>query len=359
MGGLMSRRMDEMSESSRRQLETQMQIRNNAKDLSNMWAELNTWEDEIKSKDRKLRSGEEADDSKGFYDLLDDDGDLLTDVNPEVLKEEELSEHAKNVSKKFVEQNAEALAQKKMDEERIKPKTYQEYNKWDAFDVDEELKKMDEKERKANLEKAKKEQLDRRQKDAERRRRKKDKKEDAKDMKEEGNEAFKKGDYEEALDCYTLSLAADPAFQTYCNRAMVLLKMHRPADAEADADKAIRLNPKFTKAYMRRGAAREDQEKFQEALEDYLHAKTLEPLNKETRKMVKRVQCKLGLAEEEEEDKESVDPYTVMAVETVEYGSDSDYEDSSEPSAAVVVEEKSTEVDSAVQAREMPAHLKK
>ena len=64
------------------------------------------------------------------------------------------------VSTKFVSENAEALAAK--EQARIKPKTYQapvslgnetahntscvpqEYNKWDAFDVDAQLKALDE-----------------------------------------------------------------------------------------------------------------------------------------------------------------------------------------------------------------------
>ena len=88
----------------------------------------------------------------------------------------------------------------------------------------------------------------------EKRKKTKNKKEEAVDLKDEGNQAFKQGDLQEALDCYTLSLAADASvFQTYCNRAMVLLKLDRPVDAQADAEKSIKLAPKFTKGYMRRG----------------------------------------------------------------------------------------------------------
>lgn len=330
---------------------TQMQIRNNAKDLQELWADLNEWEDEMKAKDKKLIDGEDAGGSTGFFDLLDDDGDLLMDINPEVMQGEELKEHATKVSRKFVEENQEALAAK---EQRIKPKTYQEYNKWDKFNVDEQLKIFDEKERKEKQEREKKAALDSRRKEAEKRRKKKDKKELALDLKEEGNDAFKKGDFQEALDCYTLSLAENAlSFQTFCNRAMVLLKLDRAADAEADGDKAIKLNPKFTKAYMRRGAAREAQGKLKEALEDYEHAKVLEPANKETRKMIRHVKNALGM--EVEEEVEKIDPYEEATVEVVEYGSDSDY-DLVETSTE---EPKSNEVQHTVEAREMPAHLKR
>merc|ERR1711959_262581 len=135
-------------------------------------------------------------------DLMDEDVDNLMDVNPEVLGEDELKEHAATVSRKFVEQNQEALAAK--NEQRIKPKTYQEYNKWDAFDVDDQLKAFDEQERKENLEAKKSVQMEQRKREQALKRKKKSKKEQAVDLKEEGNEAFKKGDYQEALDCYTL-----------------------------------------------------------------------------------------------------------------------------------------------------------
>merc|ERR1711907_807440 len=97
--------------------------------------------------------------------------------------EAELQEHAKTVSQKFVEENKEALAQKHQDEQRIKPKTYQEYNKWDAFDVDAQLKALDERERKEKQEQEKQKALEARRKAAEKRRKKKDKKEEAVDLK--------------------------------------------------------------------------------------------------------------------------------------------------------------------------------
>merc|ERR1719197_1671571 len=131
--------------------------------MQDMFTDLNAWEDEMKLKDRKLIDGEEADDSTGFFDLLDDGEDHLKDVNSTVMSEEELKDHAKYISEKFVSDNREALAAKAMQEAeekqaRIKPKTYQEYNKWDAFDVDEQLKILDAKEReekaKADKEKA-------------------------------------------------------------------------------------------------------------------------------------------------------------------------------------------------------------
>jgi len=247
-------------------------------------------------------------------------------------------------------------------EERIKPKTYQEYNKWDAFDVDEQLKQLDAQERGEKAKADKEKALQDRKAALEKRRRVKNKKEEAVELKEEGNAAFKKGDLEEALDCYTLSLAADASvFQTYCNRAMVLLKLERAADAQADAEKAIKLAPKFTKGYMRRGAAFEAQGKMDDALADYEQVKRLEPLNKETRKLIRRVKVSLGLEEAEEEEEEATDardPYEEVAVDAADYGSDSDYEEV-QGSQGQEEEEEAAVQEEALQAREMPAHLKK
>ena len=52
-----------------------------------------------------------------------------------MLGEAELQEHAKSTAEKFLHQ------------QRIRPKTYQEYNEWDKFNVDEQLKAFDETER--------------------------------------------------------------------------------------------------------------------------------------------------------------------------------------------------------------------
>jgi len=102
---------------------------------------------------------------------------------------------------------------------------------------------------------------------------------------------------------------------------------------------------------------------LKEALEDYEHVKCLEPLNKETRKMIHRVKVGLGLAEEIVElEEEKKDPYTTMEIAAVDYGSDSDYEvEEGSASNVLKVEEPEEEevIEEAIQAREMPAHLKK
>lgn len=305
---------------------TQMQIRNNAQEMNSFFADLNEWQDQIKHKDQRLRDGEEAD-GPGFYELLDDDADLLQDVNPEVLDEEELKEHAKATAEKF------------LDQQRIKPKTYQEYNDWDKFNVDEQLKAFDEKERQEAMLQKKKDALKRQKQKNEERLAKRDEKQEAEDLKEEGNDAFRQGNLEEALEAYTLSILANPKlFSSYSNRSAVLHKLGRHADAEQDAEKAIELNKRFTKGYLRRGAAREAQGKMEEALKDFSHALTLEPCNRETKKQVRRVKKALGMPVEETEE-EAAEEVPLTKITIVDYGSDDDYDDPNQQHSAKKVEQ--------------------
>lgn len=76
--------------------------------------------------------------------------------------------------------------------------------------------------------------------------------------KERGNAAFSLGAYQEAAAHYTASLEADPSLRTQfvaqvvCNRAACALKLGRPQDGLADAERAIELDAGYAKAYVRR-----------------------------------------------------------------------------------------------------------
>eukprot|EP00798_Chlamydomonas_sp_ICE-L_P013753 gene13753-19657_t len=70
-----------------------------------------------------------------------------------------------------------------------------------------------------------------------------------------GNEHFKKGEMEEAVACYGRSIEATPAAAAYANRALVLLKLQRAAEAEADCRVALKLEPGYDKAENRLASA--------------------------------------------------------------------------------------------------------
>mmetsp|Transcript_53414 Transcript_53414/g.134171 ORF Transcript_53414/g.134171 Transcript_53414/m.134171 type:complete len:520 (-) Transcript_53414:78-1637(-) len=75
-------------------------------------------------------------------------------------------------------------------------------------------------------------------------------------FKRTGNERFQAGEYEEALVAYeqAINLEADNHVH-YGNRAAALIELNRHADALADADKAISINPMWARGYYRRAKA--------------------------------------------------------------------------------------------------------
>ncbi len=74
----------------------------------------------------------------------------------------------------------------------------------------------------------------------------------AEGWKDAGNAAFKRGQYREAADCYSRSLALQPSCLAFANRAMARLKLGQAAEAEADCSQALALDPLYVKAHQRR-----------------------------------------------------------------------------------------------------------
>lgn len=94
-------------------------------------------------------------------------------------------------------------------------------------------------------------------------------------LKEEGNEQFKKGDYIEAESSYSRALQMCPScFQKdrsilFSNRAAARMKQDKKEMAISDCSKAIKLNPSYIRAILRRAELYEKTDKLDEALEDY------------------------------------------------------------------------------------------
>ncbi len=83
---------------------------------------------------------------------------------------------------------------------------------------------------------------------------------------------------------------ADKLAVYYCNRAAALLHMERYDDAINDSDISILLQPKYTKAFVRRSTAHEKSDNTEEALRDAKTALEMEPSNVTVRKNVTRLQ---------------------------------------------------------------------
>jgi len=92
--------------------------------------------------------------------------------------------------------------------------------------------------------------------------------------KEEGNTAFKAGNLEEAYKLYSEALLIDPCNRStnaklYFNRATVTAKQKKTAECITDCDKALDLDPNYTKAMLRRAKCYMESEQYEEAVRDY------------------------------------------------------------------------------------------
>ncbi|CAH9084688.1 unnamed protein product [Cuscuta epithymum] len=100
-------------------------------------------------------------------------------------------------------------------------------------------------------------------------------------LKEKGNAAYKGRLWNKAVSYYTEAIKLNETNATYySNRAAAYLELGCFRQAEEDCDKAISLDMKNVKAYLRRGTAKESLLLYKEALQDFRHAHVLEPQNK-------------------------------------------------------------------------------
>ncbi|CAA7055154.1 unnamed protein product [Microthlaspi erraticum] len=107
---------------------------------------------------------------------------------------------------------------------------------------------------------------------------------DANSEKEQGNEYFKQKKFNEAIDCYSRSIALSPNAVAYANRAMAYLKIKRYREAEVDCTEALNMDDRYIKAYSRRATARKELGMLKEAKEDAEFALRLDPQSQELKK---------------------------------------------------------------------------
>ena len=76
----------------------------------------------------------------------------------------------------------------------------------------------------------------------------------ADEAREKGNELFKAGNYVEAVKFYTESIKRnDEDPKNFSNRAACYMKLMALPEADRDCDEAIKIDPSFVKAYIRKG----------------------------------------------------------------------------------------------------------
>ncbi|KAM0752097.1 TPR-like protein [Meredithblackwellia eburnea MCA 4105] len=101
-------------------------------------------------------------------------------------------------------------------------------------------------------------------------------------LKEAGNEFFKSGKYEEAIEKYTEAMNVDKENETFkatclSNRATAYLKAKNYPSAISDCDECLRLSPSYFKALRTRARVALAQEDWEGAVRDFKAAHELAP----------------------------------------------------------------------------------
>ena len=103
---------------------------------------------------------------------------------------------------------------------------------------------------------------------------------------EEGNTAFKAGDFASAVKHYTESIKRNPSDpKGYNNRAAAYTKLLAMPEALKDADQAIKMDPKFVKAYIRKALTQQVMKELTAALETLQKATDADTEKKHTREI--------------------------------------------------------------------------
>ncbi|XP_020346588.1 RNA polymerase II-associated protein 3 isoform X2 [Oncorhynchus kisutch] len=245
-------------------IELQLQMRQNAEDLHNFMKDLDSWETDIKKKDEQLRSGSVGESQKSLPPVR----------NKDYKKKREKKKAPDNNAKTETKQAP-----------RIKSYDYQS---WDKFDVDKVLESMDKEDSAAESNDSESEDSGVPATDQD----------TALAEKEKGNQLFKEGKYDDAIECYTRGMGADPYNPVLpTNRAACFFRLKKFAVAESDCNLSIALDSNYFKAFARRGAARFALQHYESALEDYVMVLKLDPGNLEAQNEVmkcKEVIAKLG-----------------------------------------------------------------
>ncbi|XP_074017819.1 RNA polymerase II-associated protein 3 [Numenius arquata] len=249
-------------------LELQLQMKQNAEELQDFMRELESWEKDIKEVDSELRK------QSGVPE------ENLPPIRNKAFKKKKKSK-SKVPSKITTEEN-----------KKNKIKSY-DYEAWGKLDVDkilEELDKEDSTHDSVSPESDSEE--DGIRIDAEK----------ALAEKEKGNNYFKQGNFDEAINCYTRGMHSDPYNPVLpTNRASAFYRMKKFAVAESDCNLALALDKNYTKAYARRGAARFALKNLQGAKEDYEKVLELDANNFEAKNELKKINQALSSKESSEQ----------------------------------------------------------
>jgi len=107
----------------------------------------------------------------------------------------------------------------------------------------------------------------------------------AEELKNQGNLLFSSGNFEEAIDVFTLAIAADAENAVlYSNRSAAYASLKQWPEALQDAQKTTELRPEWGKGWSRLGAALQGRGDYKEAHEAFLKGLEVDPSNAQLQK---------------------------------------------------------------------------
>jgi DnaJ homolog subfamily C member 7 len=131
--------------------------------------------------------------------------------------------------------------------------------------------------------------------------------------KEEGNTEYKAGRWQPAIDKYSAALEIDSSNKAtnskiLQNRALCRIKLKQYDDAIADCERAISLDPQYTKARKTKANALGQAERWEDAVREWKSIAELEPEDRTIAKEVRRAELELKKSQRK-------DYYKILGVE--------------------------------------------
>ncbi|KAF5976670.1 tetratricopeptide repeat 2 [Fusarium coicis] len=137
-------------------------------------------------------------------------------------------------------------------------------------------------------------------------------------MKEEGNTDFKAGRLQQAIEKYTNALEIDPSNKSMNskllqNRAQCKIKLKQYDDAIADCERAINLDPGYTKARKTKANALGGAERWEDAVKEWKAIQELDPEDRTIMREIRKAELELKKAQRK-------DYYKIVGVEKTATG---------------------------------------
>merc|ERR1719160_973835 len=264
-------------------------------DVDSAINDLLEWESNVKETDQSLKN------AKKQSGVIWDEYGTAPPVEAPIRGQEDQAPKKKTKARENVTNSKEKFPEKITDVDSVDKSVYARdktrmkdyYTAWDKFDIEKMEQDIDEEERR--LEEEKKKHFEDMKEEQESWKKtsvvgaakelpanlpEAQKRYLADTEKEKGNEAFYARDYDEAEAYYTRSIHFNPTDASiWSNRALVRLKTGKPQEALKDCNKALQVNPKYMKAWHRKGKCLCELHDYEEAVVCFQKAMALSPGN--------------------------------------------------------------------------------